>query len=184
MLLEDSKTIFFLAIPNRTEFEWNTNRFLENNLGITFSTEQNGYIAHQIQMHPVRKASPLARPEQRLHYEAENRLDSILHELIHAFLHAYTCEIRVAHKDNMQKILARGIEEECPRLFGWEPNLGRLDSMKLDKKNEEHGWHNTSFHDLEMYTFFERIGKAGKCVDETVVVHVYCIRDYLNYGFV
>lgn len=64
---------------------------------------------------------------------AEERLGTILHEMIHGFLFQYACEPCTASADNVKnhgghgrawQLIAKAVEDEASRLLGTEVDLG------------------------------------------------------------
>jgi hypothetical protein len=91
---------------------------------------------------------------------AEERLGTILHEMLHAFLNQYICQRCVVYGTNgcdhgrAWQIIAKGIEEQSLRLLGVEVDLGRLDSMWADRRAKRG---EVSTHDLEVLMYVKHL---------------------------
>jgi hypothetical protein len=88
-----------------------------------------------------------------------------MHEMIYAFLYQYACHECATTKENTSnhgrafQILAKAIEEQCPRLLGLQFELGRMDGIIADTEDEDETLRNSpSAHDLEMYGFMDPSG--------------------------
>lgn len=95
-----------------------------------------------------------------------NRLGTLLHELCHAFLKAYTCRSCPMHEQcigprghgRAWQLLAAKMEEVATKLFGGFVDFGRYQSMLHDLEGKGKL---PSQHDLEVLRFGSRWGKEG-----------------------
>jgi hypothetical protein len=92
---------------------------------------------------------------------ALDRVSTVVHELIHAFLDSLGCCKCASDHENMSnhggafQTLAKAIEEQAPRLIGLQLNLGRLNGMMVDMEEEGEKRNVPSVHDLEVYGFID-----------------------------
>lgn len=157
-----NKLFFFGAINNLTAV-WDT-QILDKpkelgTFGLTGSGCSNGSMYSSIWIHPTRLSRLYTPPSgHRGMALAEQRLGTLLHELLHAFLDQYACKSCKAAKHNTgghnrpwQRI-AKAIEEESWKLLGVDVDLERLTAMRNDVLNKEL---RPSIHDLEEWGFLE-----------------------------
>jgi hypothetical protein len=152
---------FFLGAPVKIELMWNIKDMVEHDtLGFTETTERDGQEIELIMMHPTKKYTHSWISDQGRSM-ALDRVSTVVHELIHAFLDSLGCSKCASNHENMSnhgrafQILAKAIEEQAPRLIGLQLNLGRLDGMMVDMEEEEEKRNVPSVHDLEVYGFID-----------------------------
>lgn len=148
---------FFSAVPQHRQslsagFSWLAkNR--KDCFGISY---YNPIIGTQLLLHPT-----LYRDNNKpddLGVRLRNRIGTILHEMCHAFLKAYTCRSCIMHEHcvgprghgRAWQILAAKVEEVASRLMGGRVDMGRFPSLLHDM--DSHG-RLPSQHDLELYKF-------------------------------
>jgi hypothetical protein len=133
---------FFLGAPVKIEFIWNIKEIVEHDtLGFTETTERDDQEIELIMMHPTKKYTHSWISDQGRSM-ALDRVSTVVHELIHAFLDSLGCCKCASDHENMSnhggafQTLAKTIEEQAPRLIGLQLNLGRLNGMMVDMEEE------------------------------------------------
>lgn len=160
-----NKIFFFGAIPSHrsslsTGFSW-----LPETLKDCFGIGSfNPIMGTQILLHPIlyrgQNIYPRDHPED-VDLRWRNRLGTILHEMCHAFLKAYTCRACPTYDVCMGarghgrawQVMAAKIEEVATRLLGGFVDLGRYPSLLSEVRASGKL---PSSHDLEVYRFDER----------------------------
>ena len=155
-----SKIFFFDAVPKHRQtisdgFSW----LPDNNKSCFGIGTFNPIIGTQLLLHPklYRHRGDPQDPEVRW----RSRLGTILHEMSHSFLKAYTCRSCTMHEHSVGprghgrawQILAAKIEQVATRLLGGFVDMGRYQSLLHDF--EGHG-RVPSAHDLEVLKFGTR----------------------------
>jgi hypothetical protein len=158
-LFTQLNTIFFSGlVPAHNPTLTNGFSFLPETRADCFGTSYfNPIIGTQILLHPTlyrqtRNASDPAAERMR------NRLGTLLHEMCHAFLKAYTCRSCPMHDACIGKrghgrawqVLAAKMEQVATKLMGGNVEMGRFPSLLRDM--EGHG-RLPSGHDLEVFGF-------------------------------
>lgn len=150
--------VFFAgAVPSHrkalsTGFSW-LPESKKNCFGVSYF---NPIIGTQLFLHP--KLYRHNSNANDLDMRWRNRIGTILHEMCHAFLKAYTCRSCSMHDHcvgsrghgRAWQILAEKIEEVATRLLDGCVDMGRFPSLLHDM--EGHG-RLPSSHDLEVYRF-------------------------------
>lgn len=150
-----NKVFFFDSVPAHQEalttgFSW-LPESKKDCFGISYF---NPIIGTQLLLHPVlyRHSSNVQSPDDIW----RNRLGTILHEMCHAYLKAYTCRSCPMHDHcvgarghgRAWQLLAAKIEEVASRLMGGLVDMGRFPALLHDM--EGHGKLPSS-HDLETW---------------------------------
>jgi hypothetical protein len=127
----------------------------------------NPLMGTQILIHPTLYRGNSSDPRQRdyLDTRLRNRLGTVLHEMCHAYLKAYSCRSCAMHDTcigplghgRAWQILAAKMEEVASVLLGGRVNMGRFPSLLRDL--EGHG-KVPSPHDLEAYGFGAEVGNG------------------------
>ncbi|KAH9880951.1 hypothetical protein IAQ61_001245 [Plenodomus lingam] len=158
-----NKVFFFGAVPPHrsslsTGFSW-LPEHKKNCFGVSYF---NPIIGTQLFLHP-KLYRHNSKPED-LDLRLRNRIGTILHEMCHAFLKAYTCRSCIMHErcvgsrghGRAWQILAAKVEEVASHLIGGPVDMGRFPSVLHDM--ESHG-RLPSQHDLEVY----KLGTVMTC---------------------
>ncbi|KAF2853645.1 hypothetical protein T440DRAFT_466029 [Plenodomus tracheiphilus IPT5] len=157
-----NQVFFFGAVPKHrqsvsTGFSWLPESKTEC-FGISY---YNPIIGTQLLLH-----SKLYRHNgnpQDVDLRLRNRIGTILHEMCHSFLKAYTCRSCIMHDQcvgprghgRAWQVLAAKIEEVASQLIGGPVDMGRFPSLMHDM--ESHG-RLPSQHDMEVYRFGRVVG--------------------------
>lgn len=157
-----NQIFFFNAIDDYT-IDWTYSELEKapgRRIGQCATFPKDGRRRHTIDLHPTRTYLPenlYANEPKRL---AEERLGTIIHELLHAFLDRYVCTFFPKHADDMNPgghgrawhRIAKVIEESL-RVLGMERRMGRAGAM-LDDWEAKLAYR-PSIHDLEAFGFLE-----------------------------
>lgn len=152
-----NKVFFFGAIPSHREIISSGFAWLPESEQACFGVGTfNPIIGTQVLLHPTlyRNHGDL----EDLDVRWRNRLGTVLHELCHAFLKAYTCKSCPTHDScigprghgRAWQILAAKMEEVATRLMGGYVDFGRYPSLLHDL---EGNGKLPSAHDLEILKF-------------------------------
>jgi hypothetical protein len=138
---------------------------------------------HKIRMHPFLTNNSLRYMRQVGITLIEERVGSILHELIHCYLQLHACQsCRVslgyqgAGHGRAFQLIAKAIEKTAWSLLDVSANLGRLDSIlgdrrSSDKKEQPHPeLCGPSVHDMEVYGFLEPTSRRSRYQKELGVL--------------
>ena len=152
-----NQIFFFNALPScrkpfSSSFSW-LPESRKNCFGVGFF---NPFIGTHLLLHPTLYRHG-GYPDD-LDVRWRNRIGTILHELCHAFLKAYTCRSCPMHDHSIGRrghgrawqLLAAKIEQVASKLLDGYVNMGRFPSLLHDM--EGHG-RLPSSHDLEVYNF-------------------------------
>jgi hypothetical protein len=125
----------------------------------------NPLVGTQILIHPTLYRGNTDNPKDRdyLDTRLRNRIGTILHEMCHAFLKAYTCRacpmydacVGPRGHGRAWQVLAAKMEQVVSVVLGGKVDMGRFPSLLRDL--EGHG-KLPSMHDLEVYRFAGVVG--------------------------
>jgi len=157
--------IFFFGALEEIRWEWN-NTDLEEEGGLLGQASrenspfEDGSQRSVILLHPTRTRF-LAKEYDTANGQsiAGERLGTILHEMLHAYLTQHACMechlgmVNGGHSGHGRawQLVAKAIEEQSLRLLNIEVDLNRLRSLERNSKDK------TSIHDLEVYGFIGRV---------------------------
>lgn len=141
---------------------WNTKELdEEDRLGDAGTELKDGQSQSLIRLHPTRRCHTQLEFKRQGKTLAEERMGSVLHEMLYVFLTQYACqhcltrENWASHGRAWQRI-AKKIEEQSLGLLGIEADMGRLTSFLVDW--EEDDGLRVSLCDVEACGFWERLG--------------------------
>ncbi|KAF1851279.1 uncharacterized protein K460DRAFT_274570 [Cucurbitaria berberidis CBS 394.84] len=146
---------FFNAIPpHRRAFSTGFSWLPESSQNCFAIASFNPLIGTQILLHPILYRHNNAPADVNVRWR--NRLGTLLHELCHAFLKAYTCRACPMHDHcvgarghgRAWQVLVNAVEKVASRLMGGYVDMGRFASILHDF---EGNGKLPSRHDLEIY---------------------------------
>jgi hypothetical protein len=173
--------IFFAGSLMHIDFSWSTkfNEWKEHKydppsdipLAHTAIREIDGREFHGIQIHPTKISASIRYIKQCNISRSEDRLGSVLHELIHAFVFQHTCKFCVVqmrylgagHGRGFQ-LIAKAVEEKELEFLGTKVRIGRLQGIMTDMEEplgmnllirSDSRPRGPSAHDMEVYGFLE-----------------------------
>ena len=158
-LVSQLNEIFFFGAIKDLETVWNAKDLDDEPLLADAITElKDGQSQSRIRLHPTRRCYTQLENKRQGKTLAEERMGSVLHEMLHVFLDQYACprcvtrENWASHGRAWQRI-AKKIEEQSLGLLGIETDIGRLTSFLADW--EDDGLR-VSLCDVEACGFWER----------------------------
>jgi hypothetical protein len=160
-LFEQLNDLFFFGVLKKASIVW-TGELDNHTLGDCTTGLNDGHEFCDIRLHPTLRHHIKAEYVRKGQSLTEERLGTIIHELLHGFLEQYACHRcyinnYCCHSRAWQRI-AKAIEEESVRLLGVEVDLNRLMSMLYDRDNHHK---DQTIHDVEACGFLESLG--GEC---------------------
>jgi hypothetical protein len=164
------KDIFFFGALENVIISWwddgQEGQIGFGDLGNTMSCTLNGERHHLIRIHARSTERPKTTYPRAGATLAEERLGTILHELLHAFLDEFSCrrcpsyfeDLGHAGHGRAWQLVAKAIEEQTLRLLGTEVYLGRLAAYTMHRQPANQRApksYTPSVHDLVSFGFLE-----------------------------
>jgi hypothetical protein len=123
--------------------------------------DNSDYYYHEVRMHTTETTMDAVLMQRLGIALYEQRIGTLLHELIHCFFTQHACEDCKVYKLYRGEghgwgfqLIAKAMEDNALILLGTSIELGRLDGMRCDKnKDPTDPLRGPSVHDMEIYGF-------------------------------